>query len=136
MEAEFVNIFVEKQREAIVDLTARNIMLEARLTFATKTAEQTTQQSEESLAYFQKSLEEAQALTVAVKEEARRDISLLQQTVTERDKELAHLKVKVKDQGIEIDTMKATVKQLTIEQEIQMAKTTRLKSKAKQLAEE
>lgn len=136
MEAEFVNIFVEKQREAIVDLTSRNIMLEARITFAAKTAEQAAQQAEESLAYFQKSLQESQAHVVAVQEESARDIALLQQTVTERDKELNHLKAKVKDQSTEIDTLKATAKQLTLEQEIQLAKATRLKNKAKQLAEE
>ena len=136
MEAEFVNIFVEKQREAIVDLTSRNIMFEARIAFAAKTAEQAAQQAEETLNYLQRSLSEAQAHVIAVQEESARDILLLQGSITEKDKELNHLKSKVKDQTAEIDTLKATAKQLTLEQEIQLAKATRLKNKAKQLAEE
>lgn len=34
MDSEFVNVFIEKQREVINDLTSRNIMLETRVAVA------------------------------------------------------------------------------------------------------
>ena len=136
MEAEFVNIFVEKQRETIVDLVSRNIMLEARVSFASKTAEQVAHQTQEAVAQIQVSLEEAQAQVIATKGESERDIGLLKQTIAEKDKEINHLKTKVRDQITEADQLRANIKQLSLEQEVMIAKANRLKNKAKQLTEE
>lgn len=136
MEAEFVNIFVEKQRETIVDLVSRNIMLEARVAFASKTAEQVANQTQEAVAQIQVSLEEAQAQVIATKGESERDIGLLKQTIAEKDKEINHLKTKVRDQITEADQLRANIKQLSLEQEVMIAKANRLKNKAKQLTEE
>lgn len=125
MEAEFVNIFVEKQRETIIDLVSRNIMLESRMVFAEKTVEQAKQQAQEAAVLMQVDIDEA-LKTTAAKEAV----------IAEKDKELNHLKVKVKDLTTEAEQLRVKVKQMTLEQEVLIAKTNRLKNKAKQLTEE
>jgi hypothetical protein len=127
MEADFVNIFVEKQRESIIDLTSRNIMLEARITYAEQKVK-VVQEYEQSLVDLQNK-----------NEELTRNAALfagLQENCTSKDKELKHLKVKVGEMQADIDQLRSTIKQMTMENEVQAAKALRLKNKAKQLAEE
>lgn len=127
MEADFVNIFVEKQRESIVDLTSRNIMLDARITYAEQKVK-LVQEYEQVIIDLQNKNEE---LTQSV---AR--VVDLQNSCDAKEKELNHLKTKVGELQADIDQLRKTVKQMTTENEIQAAKAVRLKNKAKQLAEE
>jgi predicted RNase H-like nuclease (RuvC/YqgF family) len=127
MEADFVNIFVEKQRESIIDLTSRNIMLEARITYAEQ-KNKVVQEYEQTIVNLQNKNEEL------IRNLAQFDG--LQESCTAKDKELFHLKTKMGEMEVDIDQLRKTVKQMTMENEVQVAKALRLKNKAKQLAEE
>jgi chromosome segregation ATPase len=138
MEAEFVSIFVDKQREVIVDLTSRNIMLDARIMFA----EQKLAQMKELADELEANKDHVNQLTAVnkQKEEEKQQLSIaesrLKGEMVDMNKELEHLKIKVKEYKIDADQLRDQVKKLNLEKEANEAKTARLKSKAKQLAEE
>lgn len=127
MEADFVNIFVEKQRESIVDLTSRNIMLDARITYAEQKVK-VLQEYEQVIMDLQNKNEELTRNAAQV--------NVLQNESIAKDKELIHLKTKIGDMQVDIDQLRKTVKQMTMENEVQAAKALRIKNKAKQLIEE
>jgi hypothetical protein len=127
MEADFVNIFIEKQRESINDLTSRNIMLDARIVYAEQKVK-VAQEYEQVIIDLQNRNEE-QTRNVALLDGVQKDCAA-------KDKELKHLKSKVGEMQADIDQLRATIKQMTMENEVQAAKALRLKNKAKQLIEE
>jgi hypothetical protein len=127
MEADFVNIFIEKQRESINDLTSRNIMLDARIVYAEQKVK-VAQEYEQVIIDLQNKNEELTRNVVQFDE--------LQKDCTSKDKELKHLKAKVGEMQADIDQLRGTIKQMTMENEVQAAKALRLKNKAKQLIEE
>lgn len=138
MEAEFVSIFVEKQREVIVDLTSRNIMLEARIMFAEQKLSQMKELTEELEAnkeqvnllgaYNRQADEDKRQLAAAE--------SRMKGEMADMNKELEHLRNKVNEQKADADQLRTEVKRMLAEKEAQEAKSARLKFKAKQLAEE
>lgn len=79
MEAEFVNIFVEKQKQYIVDLTLRNLMLEARVAYM----EQATKQMVDE---FQRQ-----------KETVEKQQQELAQTLSLKEGEIEHLRNRVQE---------------------------------------
>lgn len=79
MEAEFVNIFVEKQKQSIVDLTLRNLMLDARVTYM----EQATKQMIEEF--------EQQKLADQTRQQE------ISQTLSLKEGEIEHLRNKVQE---------------------------------------
>ena len=156
MEAEFVNIFIEKQREFLVDLTSRNIMLEARILFAEqkllKMADlsqelQANQEHVNQLLNINKVIEEEKRILAAVEvrlknELVEKDVQLAEKErqstaqLAEKVKEIEHLRNKVNECKADADQLRSQVKTLNLEKEVNEAKATRLKNKAKQLAEE
>lgn len=138
MEAEFVSIFVDKQREVIVDLTSRNIMLDARIIFA----EQKLAQMKDLTDELEANKAHVNQLMVASKQadEERRQLagneSRLRGEMLDINKELEQLRMKVTEYKGDADQLRNEVKILNLEKEANEAKTARLKSKAKQLAEE
>ena len=127
MEADFVNIFIEKQRESINDLTSRNIMLDARIVYAEQKVK-VAQEYEQVIIDLQNKNEELTRNAAQV--------DFLQRESKAKDKELIHLKAKVSEMQADIDQLRGTIKQMTMENEVQAAKALRLKNKAKQLIEE
>lgn len=127
MEAEFVNVFVEKQREMINDLVSRNVMLDARLSFA--------EQKSVKMQEYEQAILELQSTQAVLQEENQK---LLQETtvIQQRDNEIAQLRALMAERDVDIDQLRQSVKQLTLESDIQIAKANRLKNKAKQLIEE
>lgn len=138
MEAEFVSIFVEKQRESIVDLISRNIMLEARIVFAEQKLaqmKQLTDELEANKAHVNQLIE----ASIQAEEEKHQLVvveSRLKGELVDINKEVQHLRLKVKEYKTDGDQLRDEVKKLNLEKEVNEAKTTRLKNKAKQLAEE
>lgn len=127
MEAEFVNMFVEKQKDMINDLLARNIMLETRLALAEKAGAK-VKEFEQNLAYMQLQSEHQKTL-----------ISKLESDLTalpEQVKQINDLTTKVREQETDITQLRATINQMTVEKETQRARAENLKKKAKALAEE
>ena len=127
MEAEFVNVFVEKQREMINDLVSRNVMLDARLSFA--------EQKSVKMQEYEQAILELQSTQTVLQEQNQK---LLQETtvIQQRDNEIAHLRATMAERDVDIEQLRSSVKQLTLDSEIQAAKANRIKSKAKQLIEE
>ena len=156
MEAEFVNIFIEKQRESIVDLTSRNIMLEARVLFAEQKLQkmvdlaqelQANQEHVKQLLDINKLIEEEKRILAASEirlknELVEKDAELTTKNkqssdqLAEKAKEVDHLRNKVNECKVDADQLRSQVKTLNLEKEVNEAKATRLKNKAKQLAEE
>jgi hypothetical protein len=156
MEAEFVNIFVEKQRESIVDLTSRNIMLEARISFSEQKLLKVTDLSQElqanqehvnQLLVINKNIEEEKRILAAAEvrlknELVEKDVQLAakdkqtSEQLAEKVREIEHLKNKVNECKTDADQLRNEVKTLKLEKEVNEAKAIRLKNKAKQLAEE
>ena len=156
MEAEFVNIFIEKQRESIVDLTSRNIMLEARVLFAEQKLQkmvdlaqelQANQEHVKQLLDINKSIEEEKRILAASEirlknELVEKDAELTTKNkqssdqLAEKAKEVDHLRNKVNECKVDADQLRNEVKKLNLEKEVNEAKTIRLRNKAKQLSEE
>lgn len=138
MEAEFVSIFVEKQRESIVDLISRNIMLEARIVFAEQKLSQMkelTDELEANKAHVNQ-LIEASKQAEEEKHQLATNESRLRGELVDVNKEVHHLRLKANEYKTDADQLRGEVKKLNLEKEVNEAKTARLKSKAKQLAEE
>lgn len=117
MEAEFINVFIEKQREVIHDLMTKNVMAEARIAFA-----------EQKLSQVQSIIDELEAN----KEHAQQ----LMQQVDELNNTNKNLTQDILQKNVEIEQLSGEVKKLNIEKEVYEAKAVRLKNKAKQIAEE
>ena len=138
MEAGFVNIFVEKQREVIVDLTSRNIMLDARISFA----EQKLEQMQELIKELEANKEHVNQLINENKlvedknEQLLTTESRMRGEMLDINKELLGLRTKISEQKTEIEQLLVEIKKLKIEKEVSDVKTARLKNKAKQIAEE
>ena len=128
MEADFVNVFIEKQREVISDLTSKNVMAEARLAFAEQKLQQVQDvidelnANKEHVIQLMRQLEELNEEKIKITREAQQLVVEFQQF-----QEQAHA---------ENEQLKADVKKLNIEKEVYEAKAARLKNKAKQIAEE
>ena len=156
MEAEFVNIFIEKQREVLVDLTSRNIMLEARVLFAEQKLQkmvdlaqelQANQEHVKQLLDINRSIEEEKRILAAseirlknqlVEKDAELTTKNKQSSdqLAEKAKEVDHLRNKVNECKVDADQLRNEVKKLNLEKEVNEAKTIRLRNKAKQLSEE
>lgn len=156
MEAEFVNIFIEKQREVLVDLTSRNIMLEARVLFAEQKLQkmvdlaqelQANQEHVKQLLDINKLIEEEKRILAAseirlknqlVEKDAELTTKNKQSSdqLAEKAKEVDHLRNKVNECKVDADQLRNEVKKLNLEKEVNEAKTIRLRNKAKQLSEE
>ncbi len=149
MDADFVNVFVEKQRETITDLFSRNIMLDARVTFAEQKIQQLLnieQQSVDQREQYEKTLAEAQAghdrVVLEYKSAAHKlngEIGRLQAEVNAaagQVNEINSLQTKVKDQTADIEQLRKAVNQMSLERETHRAKAENLKKKAKQLMED
>ena len=80
MEAEFVNIFVEKQKQCIIDLTLRNLMLDARVAYMEQAAKQMIEEFQQ-----QKQVAENQQHELA-------------QTLSLKEGEIEHLRKRVQEQ--------------------------------------
>lgn len=117
MEAELVNAFVEKQRDVINDLMARNIMLEARLAVAEKKAQQVLE--------FQ---------TVAADSEIK--IKSLDEQNRAMNIIIEDLRSKEKESKEKIDQLQKLVNKLTLEKEAQRQQAEKLKKKAEELMSE
>jgi predicted nuclease with TOPRIM domain len=79
MEAEFVNIFVEKQKQYIIDLTLRNLMLDARVAYMEQAAK--------------RMVEEFQQQKEAVETQQQE----MSQTLTLKEGEIEHLRKRVQE---------------------------------------
>lgn len=117
MEAELVNAFVEKQRDIINDLMARNIMLEARLVVSEKKAQQAVE--------YQQKIEELQIKT-----------KTLDQQNNAMNQVIEKFQQKESEQKEKIDQLQKLVNKLTLEKEAQRQQAEKLKKKAEELMSE
>lgn len=134
MEVDLVNVFVEKQRDVINDLMARNIMLEARLTVAERHAVKATELSEKlsNTEGQVKMLHEQNAAMNASIENLRKQLSSFEAEKTESDATIVLLKEQVK----KTEELQKLVNKLTLEKESHRAKADRLKKKVQEIATE
>lgn len=128
MEADFVNVFIEKQREVISDLTSKNVMAEARLAFA----EQKLLQVQDVFEELNANKEHAVQLMRQVEELNQEKLTVVQQYKEQLYSAEQYLNQKTND----IEELKDIVQKLKVENEVYEAKAARLKNKAKQIAEE
>lgn len=138
MEAEFVNLFIDKQKNALNDLTSRNIMLETHLAFAEQKVvemQQVKQALEEHKIVVENLTNHAHMMDVQ-NQQLQKDVDRLTGDVVERDKQLKDLKQDNATIAASAEQLQATIKKLKLELEVHQAKATRLKNKAKQLIEE
>ncbi len=134
MEVDLVNVFVEKQRDVINDLMARNIMLEARLTVAERHAVKATELSEKlsNTEGQVKMLHEQNAAMNASIENLRKQVSSFEAEKAESEKSI----VLLSEQAKKTVELQALVNKLTLEKESQKAKADRLKKKVQEIATE
>ena len=128
MEADFVNVFIEKQREVINDLTSKNVMAEARLAFA----EQKLLQVQDVFEELNANKEHAVQLMQQLKELNEEKLTVVQQY----KEQLLLAEQYLNQKTIDIEELKDIVQKLKVENEVYEAKAARLKNKAKQIAEE
>lgn len=114
MEAELINAFVEKQRDIINDLMARNIMLEARLAVAEKKVQQVVE--------LQNVITE-----LNTKNESLDKQNHVMNQVIEKSQQ------KENDQKEKIENLQKLVNKLTLEKEAQRQQAEKLKKKAEEL---
>ena len=132
MEAEFVNVFVEKQRDVINDLMARNIMLEARIVIAERGALQAGDLATKLAAAEGqvKSLHEQNSVmnqAIANQKPHLDSIPSLLQKIDELEKAVAGREKELKQIQVQVNT-------LTLEKENQRAKAEKIKKKVEQIA--
>ena len=134
MEVDLVNVFVEKQRDVINDLMARNIMLEARLTVAERHAVKATELSEKlsNTEGQVKMLHEQNAAMNASIENLRKQVSSFEAEKAESEKSI----VLLSEQAKKTVELQALVNKLTLEKKSQKAKADRLKKKVQEIATE
>ena len=128
MEADFVNVFIEKQREVINELTSKNVMAEARLAFA----EQKLLQVQDVINELNANKEHAVQLMQQLEELKQEKLTIVQQYKEQLHSAEQYLNQKTND----IEELKDIVQKLKVENEVYEAKAARLKNKAKQIAEE
>ena len=128
MEADFVNVFIEKQREVINDLTSKNVMAEARLAFA----EQKLLQVQDVFEELNANKEHAVQLMQQLKELNEEKLTIVQQYNEQLLLAEQYLNQKISDN----EELKDIVQKLKAENEVNEAKAARLKNKAKQIADE
>lgn len=114
MEAELINAFVEKQRDIINDLMARNIMLEARLAVAEKKSQQ--------VADFQTTINDLQTKLKSLDQQN----SVMNQVIEKTQQ-------KESEQKEKIDQLQKLVNKLTLEKEAQRQQAEKLKKKAEEM---
>lgn len=149
MDADFVNVFVEKQRESLNDLFSRNIMLDARVTFAESKIQQMLtieQQAAETQVAHVALLNDLQLKHDKQLAELRSTISSQAELVKKYQADLAtaaseketfdHAQIKIKEQNTEIEQLRKSVNLMAQEKEIQRSRADNLKKKAKQLIED
>jgi hypothetical protein len=134
MEVDLVNVFVEKQRDVINDLMARNIMLEARLTVAERHAVKATELSEKlsNTEGQVKMLHEQNAAMNASIENLRKQVSSFEAEKAESEKSI----VLLSEQAKKTVELQALVNKLTLEKESHRVKADKLKQKVQQIATE
>lgn len=149
MDADFVNVFVEKQRESLNDLFSRNIMLDARVTFAESKIQQ--------MLSIEQQAADAQVTHVALLNDMQlkhdKQLAELRSTISEQAElmkryqiELAaaasgketfeHAQTTIKEQVTEIEQLRKSVNLMAHEKEVQRARADNIKKKAKQLIED
>lgn len=134
MEAEFVNVFLEKQRDTINDLMSRIIMLEARLVIAERSA---TQAGE-----VLKKLNDAEGRVKILHEQnaAMNEVINKQKPQVEEISSLLHkideLKSVISNRDEQLKHLQSSVNALTLEKESQRVKADRLKKKVQEIASE
>lgn len=134
MEVDLVNVFVEKQRDVINDLMARNIMLEARLTVAERQALKTGELNEKlsGTEGQMKILHEQNAAMNGPIENLKKQIVVMNAEKAESEKTIATLSEQVK----KMEELQSLVNKLTLEKESHRAKADRLKKKVQEIATE
>ena len=131
MEVELINAYVEKQRETINEIMAKNIMLDAKLVVTERNLQQVTEVEKALHEYKLKadSLEEQNKAMNQLIENQKKDIIMLQQ----KEKELQQT-IKVTDEQKEkIDLLHKQINKLTLEKEAQRQKAEKMKKKAEEI---
>ncbi len=131
MEVELINAYVEKQRETINEIMAKNIMLDAKLVVTERKLQQVTEVEKALHEYKLKadSLEEQNKAMNQLIENQKKDIIMLQQ----KEKELQQT-IKVTDEQKEkIDLLHKQINKLTLEKEAQRQKAEKMKKKAEEI---
>ena len=121
MEADLVNAFVEKQRDTINELMAKNIMLEARLVVVEKRLQQAADLSEKVAEY---------ELQLKLTKTQNDTMSVLINKLKQGEKEAKEKVDQVEERNTQLQKM---IDQLTIEKEAQKQKAETLRKKAEQL---
>jgi hypothetical protein len=134
MEVELVNVFVEKQRDVINDLMARNVLLEAKLTVTEKQLQKIPELSTNisNLEVRLRLLQDQNNAMNASIENYKRDIESFTLMKEHYDKQQSII-----DEHVEkIRTLEAKNNQLTLEKEAQRVKAEKMKKRAQELITE
>lgn len=134
MEVDLVNAFVEKQRDVINDLMARNVLLEAKLTVTEKQLQKIPELSTNisNLELKLRLLQDQNNAMNASIENYKRDIESFTLMKEHYDKQQSII-----DEHVEkIRTLEAKNNQLTLEKEAQRVKAEKMKKRAQELITE
>lgn len=129
MEAELVNAFVEKQRDVINDLMARNVLSEARLAVAEKQLQKMNELSQR--------LSEEQTKVELLSQQNNAMNEVIERSKQDLDFEKArneNLQDVVNKSAATITELQQTVNHLTLEKEAQRVKAEKIKKRAQELA--
>ena len=131
MEVELINAYVEKQRETINEIMAKNIMLDAKLVVTERKLQQVTEVEKALHEYKLKadSLEEQNKAMNQLIENQKKDIIMLQQ----KEKELQQTVKVNNEQKEKIDLLHKQINKLTLEKEAQRQKAEKMKKKAEEI---
>jgi len=131
MEVELINAYVEKQRETINEIMAKNIMLDAKLVVTERKLQQVTEFEKALHEYKLKadSLEEQNKAMNQLIENQKKDIIMLQQ----KEKELQQTVKVNNEQKEKIDLLQKQINKLTLEKEAQRQKAEKMKKKAEEI---
>ena len=129
MELELVNVYVEKQRDLINDLMARNVLSEARLAVAEKQLQKMNELNQR-LAEEQTKVELLSQQNSAMNEV----IEKMKQDLGFEKTRNESLQDVVKTSDLAIAELKQVVNQLTLEKEAQRVKADKIKKRAQELA--
>jgi hypothetical protein len=134
MEVELVNVFVEKQRDVINDLMARNILLDAKLVVTEKQLQKIPELSTNisNLEVKLRLLQDQNNAMNALIENYKRDIESFTLMKEHYDNQQSII-----DESMEkIKTLEVKNNQLTLEKEAQRVKTEKMKKRAQELITE
>lgn len=132
MDAELVNMFIDKQRETINDAISRIVMLEARLAIS----ERRIEEGKVIVSDMHAKHTLQQNIHTEKEEASVKQLEEHKAAIKKKDVEIADLKIKGEKRNAELEEMRRKFNDLALQRDQDIQKLQKVKKQVKQLAED